>query len=242
MEALVNVLIILLVYLVPLIAFARNTKWKNYSTFINLIISVAYIVLIFILPSMQSNTLPFVLVIIMINRMKKNTYFNEDYFRYNFSIKNFDLLSALAHAIIGYGMVFTISVISQILFKILNFELESQEVVNILANYDMLKFLIAAPSAVIFAPIVEEYVFRYVLFSKLLRGVFKGRVGFIVSSFFVSLIFASVHYNLAALGMLFVISFYNCYLIEKKGFWYAVFNHFFVNMVTTTLLFISKLI
>lgn len=242
MEVIINVFIIVLVYLIPLIAFTRNTKWRSYSKLINILISIAYIIMIFVLPSMQTNILPFILIIIMIIKMKGSTYLRDDYYSYKFSLKDFSLANAFKYAAFGYGIVFAISLISQIVLKLLNFQLKPQEVVDILAGYNVLKFLLAAPSAVIFAPIVEEYVFRYILFSKLLRGKFKGRLGFVISSIIVSLIFATVHYNLAALGMLFAISFYNCYLIEKRGFWYAAFNHFFVNMITTTLLFISKLI
>ncbi|WP_017416715.1 CPBP family intramembrane glutamic endopeptidase [Clostridium tunisiense] len=242
MEILINILIVILLYVVPLIVFVKTVKWRKYSKSINIIIIIVYLGLIFIVPSMQSNVLPFAIVLIIMYRMKGNFRGDNDYFTYGFSIREFKLSSGFRYALVGYGMVFLVSLITQVLLMALGIEFKTQEVIDSLASYDIVKFLIATPSVIIFAPIVEEYVFRYILFEKIFRKVLKGNIGFILSALLVSLIFATVHNNLAALGMLFVISFYNCYLIEKKGYWYAVFNHFFVNMLTTTFLFVSKLI
>lgn len=240
MERLINILIILLLYLVPLIVFAKTITWRRYSKLINIVIVIAYIGLIFIVPSMQGNVLPFILIIFMIFRMK-NESLNGDYNTYKFSIKEFKISNGFRYALVGYGMVIVVSIITRLLLFAFGIQAKSQEVVDVLSGYNIVEFLIAAPSAVIFAPIVEEYVFRYVLFQKVFRKVLSGKGGFLISSFLVSIIFAIAHNNLTAFGMLFIISFYNCYLIEKKGYWYAVFNHFFVNIITTSFLFASKL-
>jgi len=138
-------------------------------------------------------------------------------------------------------LVIPVSIITQLIIKAFGLMGEQQEVVQLLYNYDLTKLILVTPSLIIFAPIVEEFVFRYVLFSKFLRKRLNGKVGFIISATLVSLLFSIVHYNGAAFGVLFVISYFNCYLVEKKGFWYAVFNHFLVNTITTSLIIISKL-
>lgn len=241
MEILINILIILLLYLVPLIVFTKTITWGRYSKLISIVIVFAYIGLLFIVPSMQGNILPFILIIFMMFRMKDESL-NGDYYNYRFSIKEFRLANGFRYALVGYGMVIVVSIITQLLLFAFGIQGKSQEVVEVLSGYNIIEFLIAAPSAVIFAPIVEEYVFRYVLFQKIFRKSLTGKGGFLISSFLVSIIFAVAHNNITAFGMLFIISFYNCYLIEKKGYWYAVFNHFFVNLITTSFLFASKLI
>ena len=47
--------------------------------------------------------------------------------------------------------------------------LVQQEVVTILSDYNILTFLIVTPSTVIFAPVLEEFVFRYLLFEKFFK-------------------------------------------------------------------------
>ncbi|HBA02649.1 MAG TPA: CPBP family intramembrane metalloprotease, partial [Clostridium sp.] len=103
-------------------------------------------------------------------------------------------------------------------------------------------FIITIPFTVIFAPVVEEFVFRYLFYGKFLRSRFKGEFGFIISASIVSILFASIHFSISAFASLFVVSFFNCYLIEKEGFWYSVFTHLFVNGVSTVILLLSKII
>jgi len=242
MEYLVNFMIIVLVYLIPLAFYLRNIKRSKYSILINILISILYFILIFIVPAMIANILPFILIMISIYKMKNENRYESNFLTYGFSIENFNISKALLYSFVNYFLlVIPVSLVTQVIMKAFGLMREQQEVVQLLYNYDLIKLILVSPSLVIFAPIVEEFVFRYILFSKLLRVKLKGKVGFIISASIVSFIFAIVHYNGAAIGVLFAISFFNCYLVENKGFWYAVFNHFIVNAITTTLIFVSKL-
>lgn len=243
MEFLINILVIILVFMVPLIVFAIDNQWKEHFKIRYIFFSIIYLILVFILPSMIANILPFVLVIIILFKGRNEDFLRNKYSSLKFSLKEFKLKKALLYSFISYfAVIIPVSMITQIVMKTLGLSMEKQQVVQMLGDYGLLKLLIVSPALVIFAPVVEEYVFRYVLFDRILRNKLKGKFGFIISATIVSILFALVHYNAFATGMLFAISFYNCYLIENKGYWYAVFNHFVVNMITTTALIVNVFI
>ncbi|GAA0123037.1 MAG: CPBP family intramembrane metalloprotease [Clostridium argentinense] len=240
MEILINILVLLLVYFLPYFVFVYEYSYKKgiYKIFSikNIFITLVYTLLVIISPPMISNLYPFIIVIILIINIKKTNLY--DYNRYEFSIKKIELFSVIKFGFITYiVMIFAAKIWSLILTN-LGVNLVQQEVVTILSDYNILTFLIVTPSTVIFAPVLEEFVFRYLLFEKF----FKKRIGFILASIITSILFASVHFSLSAFLVLFTISMINCYLIDKKGYWYAVMIHFIVNSMTTIFLFIDKLI
>jgi membrane protease YdiL (CAAX protease family) len=118
-----------------------------------------------------------------------------------------------------------------------NINLKEQEIVLELMNVPLRKFVYMIPILVVFAPIVEEFTFRWLLFEK----IFRPRIGFYAAAILSSVMFALIHFNLRALPVLISIGLINCYLIDKKGYWYAVFNHFVFNMVSTLYMLIQKI-
>jgi len=157
-------------------------------------------------------------------------------------VKNFKLKKAIKYVAITYGLILIAATISYYLLLFFNVPMEQQDVITMLNNYDLISFIITIPFTVIFAPVVEEFTFRYILFSKCFRNKLNGRISFLITAFIVSVLFAGAHFSITAFAMLFTISFYNCYLVEKKGFWYAVFTHVVINGVTTSALLVNKLL
>lgn len=240
LQTLINILILLLVYFLPYFVFVYEYSYKKGSykllSLKNIFITLIYTLLVLISPPMISNLYPFIIVIILIINIRKSNL--DDYYRYDFSIRNIELFSVIKFGLISYVVMIFASRIWTLVLTKLGVELMQQEVVTILSDYDLLTFFIVAPSTVIFAPVLEEFVFRYLIFEKFL----KGKIGFILSSIITSIIFASVHFSLSAFLVLFTISMINCYLIDKKGYWYAVMIHLTLNLMTTIFLFIDKLI
>lgn len=238
MQLLVNILILLLVYFLPYFVFIYEYSYKRgiYKLFSikNIFFTLIYTLLVLISPSMIANLYPFIIVIILIIHMKKSNL--DDYYGYEFSIKTVDVFSAFKYAIISYIMMISASILWSWILRNLGIQLKEQEVVTILSDYDLLSFFIAVPSTVIFAPILEEFVFRYLIFEKFL----KKRIGVILASIITSIIFALVHFSLTAFLVLFTVSMVTCYLIHKKGYWYAVIAHLSLNLMTTIYLFIDK--
>jgi len=200
------------------------------SKLIIIIISVIYMTA----SVFTQNLLPFILVVFNIVYLHRE---NEDYERYNFNIKRFKFFKGLKYSFYSYFVTIVISAIT--LFVLSNFQIQfkEQEVVTWMVDMPLYKFIFAIPVAVIFAPVLEEFVFRWFFFER----IFKKRLGIFYSAVLSSIIFAAIHYNLRAFPMIFWIGLFNCYLIERKGYWYAVFNHFVFNSVTIVVLLLQKL-
>jgi uncharacterized protein len=239
-----NILVFIFLYIPPLIFFLENSLKRGINKFILIIISIVYLCL----SISTQNLLPFIVVIINIRYLRKNTstlgedYRNSyeeisDYYRFNFNIKNLKFSKALKYAMEAYGAAILVGIVVTLLLTSYNVNLKEQEIVRDLMKVSIDKFLYMIPIMIIFAPVVEEFTFRWLLFEKL----FKPRLGIYFSAILSSLIFAMVHFNLRSLPVLITIGLINCYLIEKKGYWYAVFSHFFFNSINTFLMLFQKI-
>lgn len=225
-----NILVYTITYIPPLIIYIKFWKRFDKNKFI-----IALISLIYLGASLYTqNILPFILVVLNIMYLKVE---NEEYEKYNFSIRKFKFLEGLKYSIYSYGITIIISIITMYVFTKLNVGTKEQEVVTWMVDMSLVKYIITMPVALIFAPVLEEFVFRWFFFEK----VFKKSLGLYLSASISSAMFAIVHFNLRAFPMILGIGLFNCYLIEKKGYWYAVFNHFFFNFVTVMLLLQQKL-
>ncbi len=253
-----DILVFLFVYIPPLIIFIKFWRERNRSRIILVMISLLYIILSFF----TNNLLPFILVVFDIKYIKdadkmyglpmkshisydseehgKITISNRvrgDFNKFGFDIGKFSIISAIKFTTISYLITIIISVIEAFLISEFKVQVTEQEVVTWMANMPVKKFLILIPIIIIFAPILEEFVFRWLLFEK----IFRPRMGIYLSALLSSIIFSVIHFNIRAFPLLICIGLYNCYLIEKKGYWYAVFNHFTFNFITAVVLLIQKL-
>lgn len=260
MDIIKDFLVFLFVYIPPLIIFIRFFRERKRSSLLLSVISILYI----LISLFTQNLLPFIFVLLNIRylRIAKGAYYStvkneymspyelninskptissrveEDYNRFKFSIKNFNLLIAIKYTLVSYLITILISAISAGIFSKINVETQQQEIVTLMSDMPLDKFLIMIPIVIIFAPILEEFVFRWLLFEK----VFRPRIGVYLAAILSSIIFGFIHFNLRALPILIWIGVYNCYLINKKGYWYSVFNHFTFNFVTTMVLLLQKL-
>lgn len=111
--------------------------------------------------------------------------------------------------IILYSLVFKflITIINYFYVLILlkfGINVKSQEIFDIFLNADWIKVIILIIMTIIFAPILEEFIFRHILY----RG-FSKKIGKIFSAILTSFLFAVIHYNLAGfiafLGLVFII-------------------------------------
>jgi len=234
------IFVILFIYLVPLGLFIRysNPYLKNYIT---IPLSILYVILSFF--TINYNYMPFILVIFTIYFIRKSSFERDnylyeanDYSRYNFSLKGFDTLEGIKFAGITLVVTIGISYLVQIVFKQLNIPIDEQEIVKLLKQLSLVNFIMLAVSGLLVAPVVEELVFRWFLFSKLLRNRFNVILAAVISS----IIFSAGHMTLAGFLPIFALAMINCYVIEKKGFWYAVFNHFFFNFLSFFSLFVQR--
>lgn len=248
-------LVLLLVYMPPIILFLYNYwndkkyKWgklnKNPNKTIFAFVSIFIIIVYGIISVFTENLLPFIFVLLNLRYLKKEkdrgledaAINKNDYDEYGFSLKKFKFFRGIKFSAISYVLTINMSIVSVIILKLLNFKLQQQEIVTIVSKLPLKYFVIMLPTMVIFAPIVEEFLFRWLLFEKIL----KKRVGLYAGAIISSAIFALVHFNIMAFFAIFTLGMYNCYLIQKKGYWYAVFNHLCFNSVTSIIMLFQKI-
>jgi membrane protease YdiL (CAAX protease family) len=246
-------LVFIIVYMIPLMIFIKLSRRKNISILVLVIISILYIVL----SILTENLFPFIFTVLNILLIKNYkikeedtvTYsrvddndvnshdYHKDYEKYKFSIKTFNFYDGLKYSLLSYFLFIIIIVLFQYIFSKLNIDLKQQEIVEETMSGTWTTFLIAIPTIVIFAPVVEEFIFRWFLFEK----IFKARIGTFSSAIITSIMFSFVHFNTKAFPVLLALSLVNCYLIHKKGYWYAVFNHSVFNSVTIISMIIQRL-
>jgi len=224
-----DILVFLILMVPPLLVYIRFWRDRHRS-----VVLIALISIIYLLAAVYTqNLMPFILVLFNIGFMKGKEEFKD----FNFGIKGFRLLKGLKYAGFSYLVTILVAMVSISVMIYFGIPQEEQQVVKWMTDLPLDRFWIAIPVAVLFAPVVEEFVFRWFFFEKL----FKKRMGFIAGAILSSLIFAFIHFNIQAFLMILWIGMFNCYLIDKKGYWYAVFNHLFFNSVTVFALLMSKI-
>lgn len=244
-----TVLVLLIVYILPLAIFIKLSRTKNISRLMCIAISILYIVL----SIFTDNLLPFIFTIFNImlikygeikdedmgsNSQNRENIFKGDYNKYKFSIKTFSFYKGIKYSLFSYIIFIIVMSLFQYIFYKLHIETKQQEVVEETMKGTWNMFLIAVPTIAIFAPVVEEFIFRWYLF----EVIFKKRIGVLTSAIITSIIFSLVHFNINAFPVLLTLSLINCYLIHKKGYWYAVFNHSVFNSVTIIAMIFQRLI
>ena len=224
-----DVMVFLLLIMPPLLVYIRFWRERDRSRVLIFAISIIYI----IAAIFTQNLMPFILVLFNIALMKGKEEFEE----YGFGLKGFSLAKGIKYSGFSYIITILVAIVSLSVMANFGIQQEEQEVVKWMTDLPIELFWIAVPVAVVFAPVVEEFVFRWFFFERL----FKKRIGLAAGAVLSSLIFAFIHFNVQAFPMILWIGIYNCYLIEKKGYWYSVFNHLVFNSVTVAVLIMEKI-
>lgn len=246
-EILIQILIIIFIYILPLVIFviySKNLKLKNY---IKVILAVIYILGVIITSDFMDNLLPFLAVVFCIFSMKKKSVrshetistglIEDDYIELGFSVIKTDWVKAITYSVSMYVINILIAVVFAMMFLKLGVGQKQQEIVSDMEGTNLINFLKYIPVSIIFAPMLEEFLFRFVLFQK----VFKNRVGIVLAAIVSSILFSMLHYNLKSFPILLALGIENCYLIQKKGYWYAVANHSFFNLMTVVGILVDKI-
>lgn len=119
-----------------------------------------------------------------------------------------------------------------ILVNLLAIDPKPQEIVNEFMQGELLYKVILFLLAVILAPVVEEYVFRYFIYDKLLLPRMPAFSAAVISAG----LFTLLHYNVAGVPTFFGLGLFCAYIYERYGFYGAVTAHGISNLVTAILL------
>lgn len=127
-----------------------------------------------------------------------------------------------------WPIIFMASLFSSHIFS----EYAAQDVVTSLKKSSAVKQAGIIISALIFAPLVEEIIFRRFFYKAL-----KYRFGILVSATFSSMIFAFIHFNVSSFFVLFLVGVFLCYSYEKYGTILApILFHIVFNLVMILLI------
>lgn len=119
-----------------------------------------------------------------------------------------------------------------VLSRFSQLDIGPQEIVKEFASEVLLYKLMLFLMVVIFAPFVEEYIFRYFIYDKLLLPKMPGMAAAVISS----ALFTLLHLNISGIPTFFGLGLYCCYMYERKGYYGAVTAHVVSNLVTAALL------
>ncbi len=240
-----NILVFIFLYIPPLIFFISCSLKRKINKLLIFGITMLYLAL----SVYTQNFLPFIIVMLNIRYIrltdpelltdgyKNYNNASKDYIKYNFDIKGFKLLKGVKYAAVTYAISIAVNIIIVFITVAYKLNLEQQEIVSELLKGSLKQLLYMLPIMIIFAPVVEEFTFRWLLFEKL----FKPRLGIYLSALLSSIMFSLVHFNLRSFPVLIIIGLLNCYFIHKKGYWYAVFNHLVFNSVTAIIMLFQKI-
>lgn len=184
------------------------------------------------------NLFPFIAVIFLVFRYHLSKE-EESYIR-DIDIWQFNWISMLSVSVMTLMVKGALALVNALYILILNyftnFDIKPQEVVTDFYQSGFWLRLILFFLIVVFAPFVEEYVFRYFLYDKLFLPKMPAAFAAVLSA----LIFTIAHYNAGGIPSFFGLGLFCNYIYEKKGYFAAVAAHFTFNLSTIVLLFFIK--
>ncbi len=186
------------------------------------------------------NLLPFIGVIMLIYNYHLQSEDDSSYLRRD-GTWDYSWISLLKISITTLIFKTFITIINSLYIICLNyftgFEVKPQEIVMDFYQADFLIKSILFLFIVIFAPFVEEYVFRYFLYEKL----FLPKMPMLYAAFFSALIFTIAHYDVGGIPSFFALALFCNYIYEKYGYFGAVTVHFIYNLSSIILLILIRM-
>ncbi len=114
----------------------------------------------------------------------------------------------------------------------LGMDVKPQEIVEEFAVGELYYKLLLFMLVVVLAPFVEEYIFRYYIYDKLLLPRMPAVAAAIISS----ALFTLLHFNVSGIPTFLGLGLYCTFMYEKKGFYGAVITHVVSNLATAAFL------
>lgn len=119
-----------------------------------------------------------------------------------------------------------------ILDQVLRLDVRTQDIVTYYTQAQWLLQIVLAVEIVLIAPMVEEFVFRFFLYDKVL----VNRMPKLTAAVLSASLFAIVHFNVSGIPTFLGLGLFCAYMYEKKGYWGAVMAHGISNAITLILI------
>lgn len=227
-------LITLVILYIP-VAYTTLYAYKNIKLLYRIIYIAVSAALVYF-----TNYLFLTLNIILLFALYKKDIINADNDKLTKKISINDIV-VLTAGVLGIKIIFTlINIVYIIILKKFDIPVQSQEIVQQLSTSSAGMFIYLSLFIVIFAPIAEEFCFRYFIYDKTLSRYFK--LNKYLSAVISAAIFSALHTNIAGAPTFFMLGIVLCYIYEKKGLWASVCVHAGYNVISIiSILFYSKL-
>lgn len=179
--------------------------------------------------------MPFIMVIFIFIFMK--SYRDENDTLYYFRPLGNKKLEITLYALVFNFLARVITILfNLLLIQIWHIEPKNQEIMDMFLKGSWVTIIMLSALTVITAPVLEEFIFRHIIY-----GGFSKRIGKPAAALISTILFTLLHYNLTGAVAFFAVGIYNCYLYEKHGYRAAVLNHFVFNFSSTSLIILLKL-
>jgi uncharacterized protein len=122
-----------------------------------------------------------------------------------------------------------------IISKYLGMDVKPQEIIEEFVVGELYYKVLLFVLVVVLAPFVEEYIFRYYIYDKLLLPRMPAVVAAIISS----ALFTLLHFNVSGIPTFLGLGLYCTFMYEKKGFYGAVITHVVSNLATAAFLMLG---
>ncbi len=215
---------------VPVFFSLYKYVFRNMNIFAKLAIGILYWAFAFTSHEM----VPFAGVLILLLRVhawEENDYRIRDTDIWHLGFRD-SIFVAAGALVFKVGISLVNKLYVDILSSYSGLQIEPQEIVKEFSSEDMVYKLLLFIMVVICAPFVEEYIFRYFLYDRLLLPRMPGLAAALISS----ALFTLLHLNISGIPTFFGLGLYCTYMYERKGFYGAVITHVVSNLVTAVLL------
>jgi len=217
---------------VPIFVSLYKYVFKELNIFAKLAIGIFYWTFAFLTHELA----PFIGVLILL--FKVHSREESDIQTRDINIWHLGLRDSMLAA--GAALVFklAISQLNRLYIDILSMypgmRVEPQEIVKEFAVGEMYYKILLFVLVVVLAPFVEEYIFRYYIYDKLLLPRMPSLAAAIISA----ALFTLLHLNISGIPTFFGLGLYCTFVYERKGFYGAVIAHTVSNLVTAALLIV----
>lgn len=184
------------------------------------------------------NFFPFLIVIFLIKNyhipLERNDYFGDK------DVWSINWVTIFNVAIATLGLKIFLTFFNAVFIFILNYFLEydltPQEAVVDFSRSGPFIRIVLFFLIVVFAPFVEEYVFRHFLYGK----VFLDRMPSGFAAVLSAIVFTIAHYNISGIPSFFGLALFCTYIYEKEGYFPAVAAHISFNLSAIVFLLFMK--
>ena len=215
---------------IPIFISLYEYVMKDLNPFAKITVSVLYWFLAFLTQTL----VPFIGVIILLFRVHGKAEDELQMRDINIWSIGFTDIALVAFAALVFKIV--ISQLNSLYIKIIDLYLgmdaKPQEIIEEFAVGEIYYKVLLFALVVVLAPFVEEYIFRYYIYDKLLLPRMPALVAAIISS----ALFTLLHFNISGIPTFMGLGLYCTFVYEKKGFYGAVITHIVSNLVTAVLL------